>query len=202
MTTDCLVLSFGLQRKSPRRDVARILQREKETLQTRVSFPPARAIPLHWSESTENVPVRVQDHSQSVCVPVAAAVKVRHGETVAAAAPQKSKLFFVEVLKVGRKVRNDRRIPPRRRPNSARRRGPLCWPCGRGSRRGRRNRVMGFLLLCGCDRFSWRWHNRCSSQSRNFGLDCICEVDAAFFCAPSAKSLTSLNALRRVSTSL
>jgi hypothetical protein len=37
-TIDCLVLLFGLQRKSPRRVVARILQHEKETLQTRISF--------------------------------------------------------------------------------------------------------------------------------------------------------------------
>jgi heme exporter protein D len=38
ITTDCLVLHFLLQRKTPRRDVVRILQREKETLQTRIGL--------------------------------------------------------------------------------------------------------------------------------------------------------------------
>jgi hypothetical protein len=37
-TTDCLVLLFGHQRKCPRRQVVRILQREKETVQTRVGL--------------------------------------------------------------------------------------------------------------------------------------------------------------------
>jgi hypothetical protein len=37
-TTYCLVPLFGFQVKSPRPDVVRILQREKKTLQTRVSF--------------------------------------------------------------------------------------------------------------------------------------------------------------------
>jgi hypothetical protein len=41
-------------------------------------------------------------------VPVAAAVKVTRSEAIAAAAPQKSKLFFLEILKELRKVRNDR----------------------------------------------------------------------------------------------
>jgi hypothetical protein len=34
ITPDCPLLGFGLQRKSPRRDVVRILQREKKTLLT------------------------------------------------------------------------------------------------------------------------------------------------------------------------
>jgi hypothetical protein len=34
VTKDCPMLLFSLQRKSPRRDVVRILQREKKTLQT------------------------------------------------------------------------------------------------------------------------------------------------------------------------
>jgi hypothetical protein len=34
ITPDCPVLLFGLQRKSPRRDVVRILQREKKTFPT------------------------------------------------------------------------------------------------------------------------------------------------------------------------
>jgi hypothetical protein len=38
ITIDCVVPFFGLQRKSPRREVVRILQCEKETLQTRVAF--------------------------------------------------------------------------------------------------------------------------------------------------------------------
>jgi hypothetical protein len=36
-TKDCAAFLFGLQRKSPRRDVVRILQREKETLPLSVS---------------------------------------------------------------------------------------------------------------------------------------------------------------------
>jgi hypothetical protein len=71
--------------------------------------------PLHRSESAEDVPVRVQNHSQSVRVPVAAAVKVTRTGTVAAAAPQKSKFAFLEIVKELRKVRTDRGIPPRRR---------------------------------------------------------------------------------------
>jgi hypothetical protein len=50
ITIDCHVLLFGLQRKSPRRDVGRILQREKETLQTRVGsaaiVKPFKVVPL------------------------------------------------------------------------------------------------------------------------------------------------------------
>jgi hypothetical protein len=37
-TIDCVVLLFSLQRKSPRRDFVRILQREKETLHTRIGL--------------------------------------------------------------------------------------------------------------------------------------------------------------------
>jgi hypothetical protein len=120
---DCPVLLFGLQRKSARRDVVRILQREKESLQNRVGlvavvvfsdFPvPFSGFPLHRSESAKDIPVRVQNHSQSVLVPVAAAVKVPITETIAAAAPEKIKLFFLEILEETRKITNDRRIPTR-----------------------------------------------------------------------------------------
>jgi hypothetical protein len=41
-TNVCLPLLFGLQRKCPERDVVRILQCEKETLQTRVGLPQTR----------------------------------------------------------------------------------------------------------------------------------------------------------------
>jgi hypothetical protein len=44
-------------------------------------------------------------------VPIASAVKVTLTETVAGAAPQMSKLFFLEIFKEFRKVRNDRGIP-------------------------------------------------------------------------------------------
>jgi hypothetical protein len=46
-------------------------------------------IPFHRSETAENVPFRVQYHSQSVCVIVISAVKFRNTETIAIAAPQK-----------------------------------------------------------------------------------------------------------------
>jgi hypothetical protein len=38
ITNDCPALLVGSQRKSPRRDVVRILQREKETFQTVIHF--------------------------------------------------------------------------------------------------------------------------------------------------------------------
>jgi hypothetical protein len=94
-----------------------ILQREKETLLTRVGLGaiPGWRPPLHRSEAAEDVPFRVQNQSQCVRVPVAVVVKVTHTETIAAAAPQKGKLFFLEILKELRKVRNDRGTPTRRR---------------------------------------------------------------------------------------
>jgi hypothetical protein len=60
-TTDCQVLLFGLQRKPPRREVARILQPEKETLQTRIGLPSGSLLPLHRSEALEVAPVCVQN---------------------------------------------------------------------------------------------------------------------------------------------
>jgi hypothetical protein len=45
ITQDCLVHLFGLQRKSPRREVVWIPQREKKTLQTRVGLEAVREIP-------------------------------------------------------------------------------------------------------------------------------------------------------------
>jgi hypothetical protein len=41
ITTDYHVILSGLQRKSPRRDVVRILQREKETLHTYIGLETA-----------------------------------------------------------------------------------------------------------------------------------------------------------------
>jgi hypothetical protein len=42
ITTDCLVLPYGLQRQCPPRGIVRIYQRKKKTLQTRsgLSFVP------------------------------------------------------------------------------------------------------------------------------------------------------------------
>jgi hypothetical protein len=45
ITPDCPPLHFGLQPKSPRRDVVRILQREKETPQTGIGFVAAVLLP-------------------------------------------------------------------------------------------------------------------------------------------------------------
>jgi hypothetical protein len=84
-------IPFDLQRKSPRRDLARILQREKETLQTRFGLPAVSRVPLRRSEAREDVPFRVENHSQSVRVAVAAAMEVARTETAAAAPPQKRK---------------------------------------------------------------------------------------------------------------
>jgi hypothetical protein len=68
-------------------------------------------VPLHRSEAAEDVPIRVQNQSESVRVSVAAAVKVARTETIAAAPPQKSKFLFSELREELRKVRNDDRIP-------------------------------------------------------------------------------------------
>jgi hypothetical protein len=91
ITIDCPILLCGLQRKSPRGDIVPIPQCENETLQSSVGLVKAIQVPLHWSESAEDVPVRVQNHGQSVRVSVAAAVKFTRTKTVAAAAPQKRK---------------------------------------------------------------------------------------------------------------
>jgi hypothetical protein len=77
ITHDRLVLHFGPQPKSSRWDVPRIFQREKETLQTRVGLTATVGIPFHRSESPKGVPVRIQNQSQSVRMPVAAVVKIR-----------------------------------------------------------------------------------------------------------------------------
>jgi hypothetical protein len=42
-------------------------------------------------------------------------VKLARTETIPAAAPEKIKLFVLEILEDLREVRNDRGIPPRRR---------------------------------------------------------------------------------------
>jgi hypothetical protein len=112
ITIDCPVLHFGLQRKSPRRDVVRILHREKKTLQTRVGLAAGPGIPFHRSEGAEDIPVRVQNHSQSVCVPVAAVLKDFRFETVRAAPPQKSKSLLFELREDLWESRNNHRIPP------------------------------------------------------------------------------------------
>jgi hypothetical protein len=68
MTKDCPVLLFGIQRKSSRRDVVRILQREKKTFLTVIHLHAINIIknglrferfPLQRSETSENVPFRV-----------------------------------------------------------------------------------------------------------------------------------------------
>jgi hypothetical protein len=109
-TTDCIPVGF--HRKSPRRDVVRILQREKETLQTRVDLVLFRSprLPLQRSESTENIPICVQNHSQSVPVPITAAVKVVRTETIAASAIQKRKQLPMELQADRRKLRDNHRL--------------------------------------------------------------------------------------------
>jgi hypothetical protein len=67
ITFDCPVILFGVQRKSPRRDVVRIRQREKETLQTRVCLVAVvllPALPVHSFESTAPKPSRLCEEFQ------------------------------------------------------------------------------------------------------------------------------------------
>jgi hypothetical protein len=45
--------------------------------------------PLHRSEISEDVPVRVQNHNQNVCMTVISAVKFSRFETIVTARPQK-----------------------------------------------------------------------------------------------------------------
>jgi hypothetical protein len=85
-TPNSLMLLFSLQWKFPRREVVRILQREKKTLLTVIRFgegvfepgiPTSHSeFPLHRSETSENVPFRVENHCQSVCVTVTEVAKV------------------------------------------------------------------------------------------------------------------------------
>jgi hypothetical protein len=114
ITRDCLVLLFRLQRKSPRRDVVRILQREKKTLLTVIRLyavilvPPLPVphwrFPLHRSEAAEDIPFRVQNHSQSVCVTVTSAVKVFRRKPIATSPPQKFKMLSPELCEDIRKL--------------------------------------------------------------------------------------------------
>jgi hypothetical protein len=68
-------------------------------------------IPLQRSEAAEGASFHVQNHRQCVRVPVEADVKVINTETVAAAALPTSTLFFLAIIKILRKVENDRGIP-------------------------------------------------------------------------------------------
>jgi hypothetical protein len=114
---DCPPLLVGLRCKSLPRDVVRILQGGRETPQTATDFHaivlvPGLPIPcarlLHqWREAAENVPLRINNYSQSVHVAVGAAVKVATAETLAGSPLQKRKPLPSELGEVCRKVRND-----------------------------------------------------------------------------------------------
>jgi hypothetical protein len=118
-TIDCFVLLFGLQCKSPRWDVVRILQREKKTLLTLIRLAAVLSVnakvehsrfPFHRSEAAENVSFCVQKHSQSVCVTVISAVKFLCFSTIATVMPYNPKLRLSEFHEDLRKVRNDQQI--------------------------------------------------------------------------------------------
>jgi hypothetical protein len=83
ITIDCLVLHFELQSKFPLRDVLRIRQREKQTLETVVDFLVAQLVGflLHWSEAGEDVPFRVQNHNQIVYLTITSLFAPRRGVT-------------------------------------------------------------------------------------------------------------------------
>jgi hypothetical protein len=88
ITTDCIQLHFDLQLKSPRRDVVRIPQGENKTFQTAIGLQMSLR-----SEAAEDIPFRVQNHRQSVCVTVTSAGKFFCFETIAPAPPHKGKLL-------------------------------------------------------------------------------------------------------------
>jgi hypothetical protein len=108
ITFDCSVLPLGLQSKSPRRDIVRILQRENKTLPIVIPLPgvvsvsklpvPHPRFPLQRSETTENIPIRLKKQCQNVCVTVTSAVKVFYVETITTAPPQNRKLLLPELL--------------------------------------------------------------------------------------------------------
>jgi hypothetical protein len=123
ITLVCVLLLLGPQRKPPRRDAVRILQREKKTFLTAICFPdvviasalpvPHPRFPLHRREPSELVPFRVQNHSQSVCAAVASVVKFFRFETIAAAPPQNFETLPPELREDLRKARNDLRFERR-----------------------------------------------------------------------------------------
>jgi hypothetical protein len=80
ITTDRPVLHFGLQRKPPRRDVVRILQREKETLQISIGLALETEFPLHLRKPTENIPVYLFNESETIRMTIAAATPQNRSE--------------------------------------------------------------------------------------------------------------------------
>jgi hypothetical protein len=68
---DCAIPALSLQRKNSRRDVVRIVQCEEETFQTIISHVtivllpvpsvPHKRLPLRWTESAEEISVRIQN---------------------------------------------------------------------------------------------------------------------------------------------
>jgi phosphoenolpyruvate carboxylase len=85
------VITVDLQHQFPRRDVVRILQREKQTLLTVIHLAAigCGSFPFHGSEHAENIPFCVENHVQSVCVTVTSTMKFFHFETIAIGWPQK-----------------------------------------------------------------------------------------------------------------
>jgi hypothetical protein len=98
MAIDCPVFLCGLQRKSPRRDVVRILQREQETRPAVIRLVLViQRLPLYRRKSAEDVPLCVQNHGQCICVALAASVEFGSPETVAAPPLQQFEMFPAEL---------------------------------------------------------------------------------------------------------
>jgi hypothetical protein len=89
ISTNDVVCFPTLQRKFSRWKVARILQCEKKTLQTviRLHVIECVQLPLHRTETAEDVPFRIQNHSQTVSVTVTSVMKFCRLETIATASP-------------------------------------------------------------------------------------------------------------------
>jgi hypothetical protein len=97
----------------------RILQYEKKTFLTVIRFQtvvitpvpiPLPRFSLHRRKPAEDVDLRVQNHSQSVCVAVTSAVKFFCCEIIVTASTLNFEMFPMELCKDLRKVRNDPRI--------------------------------------------------------------------------------------------
>jgi hypothetical protein len=69
-------------------------------------IPHAR-LPFQRRETAKDIPIRVQNERQCVCVSVASLVKVYRAETVAISSPQKHKSLPAELVEEWRKGRDD-----------------------------------------------------------------------------------------------
>jgi hypothetical protein len=77
-----------------------------------LSFPffPHQGFPFHGSETSENIPFRVQNHCQSIWVTVTSRMKLWSTKTIAIASPQNLEILSPELCEYLRKVWDAPRI--------------------------------------------------------------------------------------------